>query len=48
MKLDIPEEYLPRIIESLEHRYAYSRAVQREDRKYQEIAVWFKANNRRC
>lgn len=42
MKLDIPDDYLPRIIEALEHRYAYTRAVQREDPKYQEIADWFK------
>src|SRR3984893_6455743 len=40
--LDMPDEYLPRIVTALEHYSAYARAVQREDARYQEAADWFK------
>jgi hypothetical protein len=42
MKLDIPDEYLPLIVNALEHYHAYTRAAQREDARYQQAADWFK------
>ena len=42
MKLDIPDEYLPLIINALEHYHAYTPATQREDTRYQQAAEWFK------
>ena len=42
MNLDIPEEYVPLIINALEHYHAYTRAAQHEDPRYQEAAAWFK------
>jgi hypothetical protein len=42
MKLDIPDEYLPLIINALEHYHAYTRAAQREDTRYQQATDWFK------
>ena len=41
MKFDVPNDYLPLIITALEHHYAYTRAVQREDVRYQQAADWF-------
>ena len=42
MKLDMPDEYLPLVVTALEHYYAYTKAVQRDDSSYQEAADWFK------
>jgi hypothetical protein len=41
MKLDIPDDYVPLLITALEQYYAYTRAVQREDTRYQQAADWF-------
>ena len=41
MKLDIPDDYLPLLITVLEQYYAYTRAVRREDARYQQAADWF-------
>ena len=42
MKLDIPDEYLPLIVNAPEHYHAYTRAAQLEDARYQQAAEWFK------
>jgi hypothetical protein len=42
MKLDLPDEYVPLIVTALEQYHAYTRAIQREDARYQEAADWFK------
>jgi hypothetical protein len=42
MKLDVPDDYVPLLITALEHHYAYTRAVLREDARYQHAADWFK------
>ena len=42
MKLDVPHDYVPLLITALEHHYAYTRAVQRDDTRYQQAADWFK------
>ena len=42
MKLDVPDDYVPLLITALEHHYAYTRAVQREDSRYQQAADWFR------
>lgn len=42
MKLDIPDEHVPLVIRALEHYYAYTRAVQRDDARYQQAADFFK------
>ena len=39
--MNIPDEYLPLIVKGLEHYYAYTRAVQRDDSRYQKAADWF-------
>jgi hypothetical protein len=41
MKLDVPDDYVPLLITALEHHYAYTRAVKREDARYQQAADWF-------
>jgi hypothetical protein len=41
MKLDVPDDYVPLLITALEHHYAYTKAVQREDTRYQQAADWF-------
>jgi hypothetical protein len=41
MKLDVPDDYVPLLITALEQYYAYTRAVQREDTRYQQAADWF-------
>ena len=41
MKMNIPDEYVPLIVKGLEHYYAYTRAVQRDDSRYQKAADWF-------
>jgi hypothetical protein len=41
MKLDIPDDYVPLLITALEQYYAYTRAVKREDTRYQQAADWF-------
>ena len=40
MKLDVPDDYFPLLITALEHYYAYTRAVKREDTGYQQAADW--------
>ena len=42
MKLEMPDEHIPLLIRALEHYYAYTRAVQRDDSRYQQIADSFK------
>jgi hypothetical protein len=42
MKLNIPEEYIPLIVRGLEHYYAYTRAVNRDDSRYRQAADWVK------
>lgn len=42
MKLEIPDEHIPLLIRALEHYYAYMRAVQRDDSRYQQVADFFK------
>ena len=42
MKLDLPDEHLPLVICALEHYYAYTRAVQRDDSRYQQAAEYFR------
>jgi len=37
MKLDVPNDYVPLLIT----HYAYTRAVQRDDARYQQAADWF-------
>ena len=39
MKLDVPDDCVPLLITALEHHYAYTRAVQREDTRYQQAAA---------
>ncbi len=34
MNLNIPDEYVPLILKGLEHYYAYTRAVNRDDSRY--------------
>ena len=41
MKLDVPDDYIPLLITALEHHYAYTRAMQRDDARYQQAAAWF-------
>jgi hypothetical protein len=43
MKLDIGDEQIPLLIRALEHYYAYTRAVQREDSRYQQAADWLQS-----
>ena len=40
MKLDVPDDYIPLLITALEQYYAYTRAVKREDTRYQQAADW--------
>lgn len=40
MKVNVPDEYVPLIIKGLEHYYAYTRAVQRDDSRYRLAADW--------
>jgi len=42
MKLDIPDEYIPLVINALEHYHAYTHAVNRDDKRYLEIAELLK------
>jgi hypothetical protein len=42
MKIDVPDDYVPLLVTALEHHYAYTRAVQRDDFRYQQAADWFK------
>ena len=41
MSLNIPDEYIPLIVNALQHYHAYTRAVQRDDARYQQVAEWF-------
>jgi hypothetical protein len=41
MKLDVPDDYVPLLTTALEHHYAYTRAVKREDPRYLQAADWF-------
>ena len=38
MKMDLSDEELKLIVEALEHYYAYTRAMQRDDARYKELA----------
>ena len=38
MKIDLSDEEVKLIVEALEHYYAYTRAAQRDDSRYQELA----------
>ena len=38
MKIEVSEDDLALIVESLEHFFAYTRAAQREDSRYQVLA----------
>jgi hypothetical protein len=40
MKLDVPDDYVPLLIIALEHHYAYTKAVLREDTRYRQAADW--------
>jgi hypothetical protein len=40
MKLDVPDDHVPLLITALEHHYAYTRAVKRDDTRYQQAAEW--------
>ena len=40
MRMNVPDEYVPLIVKGLEHYYAYTRAVQRDDSRYQQAAAW--------
>jgi hypothetical protein len=42
MKLDVPDDYVALLIIALEHRYAYTKAVLRDDARYQQAADWLK------
>ena len=42
MNTPVPEHYVPLIVQALEHYWAYTRAVKRDDARYQEAAEWFK------
>jgi hypothetical protein len=42
MKLNVPDDYVPLLITALEHHYAYTKAVQRDDSRYQLAADWFR------
>jgi hypothetical protein len=42
VKLDMPDEYTPLVITALEHYYAYTRAVHREDKRYEQALEFFK------
>jgi hypothetical protein len=41
MKLDVPDDYFPLLITALEHYYAYTKTVRREDTRYEQAADWF-------
>ena len=38
--MNVPNEYVPLIVKGLEHYYAYTRAVQRDDSRYPQAADW--------
>jgi len=40
--LTLPDEYTPLVITALEHYYAYTRAVQRADKRYEQVLDFFK------
>ena len=40
--VEVTDKQLPLIIEALEHRAAYMKAVQRDDRPYRELAEMLK------
>jgi hypothetical protein len=42
VKIDLPDEYVPLVINALEHYYAFTRAKQSDDARYQQAADWFK------
>jgi len=42
VKIDLPDEYVPLVINALEHYYAFTRAKQADDSRYQQAADWFK------
>jgi hypothetical protein len=44
MKIDLSEDELTLIVESLEHLHAYTGAAKRDDARYQELADRLKAS----
>jgi hypothetical protein len=42
MKLEVPDDYVALLVTALEHHYAYTKAVLRDDVRYQQAADWFK------
>jgi hypothetical protein len=42
VKIDLPDDYVPLVVNALEHYYALTKARQQDDVRYQEIADWFK------
>lgn len=44
MEIEVTGVELALILESLEHRYVYSRAAKRDDVRFQELADKLKAN----
>lgn len=47
MKIEVTDDELALLIESLEHRYADSRAAKRDDSRFQELVDKLKAGRRR-
>jgi len=47
MKIEVDDEELKKIIEALEHYYAFTRAVNRDDSSYQELADRLKRDGKR-
>ncbi len=45
MLIDVPDEYIPLIVRALETQYAYTKAKQADDIRYQEAADLFKEEN---
>ncbi len=43
MKIEIPDEYLSLLPVALDHYYAFTRAVQRDNSAYKEAADFFRA-----
>ena len=44
MKLDVPDDYVALFITALEHHYAYTKAVLRDDARYRQAADWSSGN----
>jgi len=42
--VDIPEEFVPRVVTALEHIAAYMKATDRDQQPYQEVLDFMKNN----